>query len=473
MAVEKQKVLIFGLGIFGKTLLNILAADWHVIAIDIDKNLVQRLKNEIPGVELHHGAASSQLTWKKPNLSNLKYIISTIKEPDNNLEICRLARDVFNLEIPILILMDRELETNVFAPYHATLINPLQPGIHLLLKELGKNVTHAVNVGLGKGELIEVSIKARSHLVDRELRYLKPKAWHISALYREGRLLLPCGTCTLKVGDRVVLVGEPKVLENVTTILLKGLPQFPLQYGSDIVFPLHVDFTLHLDEAIYWLNNSKARQLDFIPFKKKISQEFVDKIKTNVKSFKIRKPVELFKEIFLISVDTGILVIPVCKEWVNRSRVKLMFKKSRKPFLISRLTYPYEGIIISFNGPDPVQALQTGIEIARLLNSPYRVVYVTPPKEMRGREEDQHLRFRRNIISDFEGIYKTAIDYQVREGNPVRQTLDYLKPFNNHLLVMVSDTTAPISFFQPHIPYWLAKKTRLSTLVIPESQTHE
>jgi hypothetical protein len=166
-------------------------------------------------------------------------------------------------------------------------------------------------------------------------------------------------------------------------------------------------------------------------------------------------------------------VVPVSRDWITRSRVRMMFKKSQQPFLLSRLTFPYEGIIISFNGPDPVQAMQTGIEIARLLNISYRVIYVTLPREMRGREEDQRLRFRRNIISDFEGIYKTSIDYQVREGNPVRQTLDYLTPFKNHLLVTVSDPTAPISFFHPHIPYWLGKKARLSTLVIPESQTHE
>ena len=473
MQAEKQKVIIFGLGYFGKALLKVLAADWHVIAVDINERHIDRLRGEIPGIEFHNGAASSQLTWKKPDLNGLKYIISTIRDQDINLEICRIAREVLGLEIPIIILIDQDLEKNLFAPFQATPVNVLQPGTHLLLKELGKNVTQAVNMGLGKGELIEVSVKARSHLVDRELQYLKPKEWHISALYRGGKLILPCGTCSLKVGDRVVLVGEPKVLENVTTILLKGLPQFPLQYGSDIVFPLHVAFTPHLDEAIYWLDNFNARHMEFIPFKKKLSPGFIDKIKASVKSFKIRKPVELFKEIFMLSLDTGVLVVPVGRGWINRSRVRRMFKKSRQPFLLSRLTFPYQGIIISFNGPDPVQALQTGIEIARLLNTPYRVIYVTLPKEMRGREEDQRLRFRRNIISDFEGIYKTSIDYQVREGNPVRQTLAYLKPFKNQLLVLISDPTAPISFFHPHIPYWLANKTRLSTLVIPESQTHE
>jgi Trk K+ transport system NAD-binding subunit len=473
MQSEKQKVLIFGLGYFGKTFLKTLASEWAVTGVDINESRIDQMQREFPGAAYHIGAAGSLSTWKKLNLDEFKYIISTLRDKDLNLELCQIARETFNLRIPIIILAEDDIEENKFAPFNVSLLDPLKPGIHLLLKEMGQHVTRPMNIGLGQGELIEVSIKARSHLVDRELKYLRPKQWHISALYRNGQLIMPCGTCSLKVGDRVVLVGDPKVLENVTTILLKGLPQFPLQYGKDIVFPLHVAFSANMDEAIYWQQTSKARRIQFTPFKKKLSPAFTDKIKTHVEQFDIEKPIELFKEIFMLPLDTGMLVVPAGKGCLKFTRVRMTFKKSRKPFLLSRLTFPYEGVVISLCGPDPIQAMQTGIEIAKLLNKPYRVVYVTLPKEMRGREEDERLRFRRHIISDFEGIYKKSIDYKVLEGNPVRQTLAYLKPLKNWLLVMAANPGERISFLTPNVPYLVAKKTHLSTLVIPEAETNE
>jgi hypothetical protein len=334
-----------------------------------------------------------------------------------------------------------------------------------------KNVIYAANVGLGKGEIIEVGIKARSHLVDRKLKYLRPSKWHISALYRDGELILPDGNSTLRVGDRVVLVGDPKVLENVTTILLKGLPQFPLQYGTDIVFPLHVDFNRNMDEAIYWLNGFKSNRIQFIPFKKKLSPIFTEKIKNNVTHFEIGPPIELFKEIFMLPLNTGVLVVPADMGWLKNSRIRRSFKNSNKPFLLSRLTFPYEGIVILLNGPDPVQVMETGIEMAALTGIPFRVLYVALPREMRGREEDNRLRFRQQIVSDFEGLHRTSIDYDVLEGNPVRETLKYLKPLGNHVLVLVTDPRASLSFFKSNVPYLVAKKTHLSTLVIPEAHT--
>ena len=43
---------------------------------------------------------------------------------------------------------------------------------------------------------------------------------------------MPDGDFKLQIGDRVVLVGEPKVVENIVNILMIGKPEFPLQYGQ-------------------------------------------------------------------------------------------------------------------------------------------------------------------------------------------------------------------------------------------------
>jgi len=497
MKPEKQKVLLFGLGFFEKELLKNLAAQWYTTAVDIDESRLAQCQEEIPAVEYVNGAADSVITWKKLNLKDIKYIISGVKDVDVNLEVCRIVREVFKLSIPIILLIYREVEEKIFEKFNATLVKPLGLGIRVILKKLEKNVAHAVNIGLGKGELIEVSIMTKSHLVDRKLRYLRPSRWHISALYRDGKLILPDGNSSMKVGDRVILVGDPLVLEDVTARLVKGLPQFPLQYGTDIVFPYHTDFSRNMDETIYWMNIFQAHRILFLPFERKLSHTPEGKIKTDIDSLQARKTnelfkeiyelsqktevdsfdigqsIELFKEIFTLSLNIGVLVVPADRGWLKNSRIRKTFKKSAKPFLLSRFTFPYKGIIISLDGPDPVQALQTGIEMARLAHIPYRVLYVTFPKAMLGREDEERISRRENIVSDFEGIYKKSINYEVLEGNPVKETLKYLAPLENHVLVLTTDPGASISFFKPNVPYLVAKNTHLSTLVIPEANTNE
>jgi Trk K+ transport system NAD-binding subunit len=476
---EKQRILVVGLGDFGRELLKFLSPEWDIAAVDINEKRLSRCAEKFPAgegvnVEYLTGAADSAVTWKKLDVQGLKYIISTLKDTEVNLELCRIAREVLHLKIPVIVLTYGDVDPGLYAPFDVRPVNSFNAGIQAVLKRLDRHVIRAVNMGLEKGELLEVTVKARSHLVDRKLKHLRPSRWHISALYREGKLILPDGNSCLKVGDRVVMVGDPNLLEEITEILLKGKPQFPLQYGSNIVFPLHVDFACNMDETIYWLNSFKAGRIRFLPFKKKLSPAFTQKIKADVTHFEIGETIELFKEVFNLPVykETGVLVIPMCGG-LRKSRVREAFKKSRKPFLLSRLTYPYQGVVISFNGPDPGQAMEAGIEIARMLDISFRVVCVTLPKEMRGMEEDKHLRLRRSIISDFEGIYKKHIDYTVLEGNPVRETLKFLAPLDNHLLVTVTDANAPLSYFKPNVTYLVAQHTHLSTLVIPEAETHE
>jgi trk/ktr system potassium uptake protein len=470
---DKQEVLIFGLGQFARGLLKELSREWRVTVVDLMEKRIEENREEVPAANYIHGAAESLITWKKLELKNIKYIISAVRSNEVDLAVCRIARDHYKLKIPIIVLVYDEVKESHFVEYHATIVNPLELGIQVVLQKMSTHVSHAHNVGLGTGELIEVMVKARSHLVDRKLKYLRPTRWHISALYRNGQLILPEGNCSIKIGDRVLLVGNPTVLQNVSQTLLKGLPHFPLQYGQEISFPLHKDFDSNMDEAIYWFNSFKASNIQFIPFKKQLSPIAKEKIKTEVEKFKIGQPIERFRGIFPLQPETGVVIIPADQGWFKENRIRRAFKQSTKPFLLSRKSFPYEGVIIQLNGPDPTQAMETGVEIARMLNIPYRALYVTFPKAMRGQDEARRLQLRRQLVLDYEGIYKSSIPYDVMEGNPVRVSINFLDAYKNFLMVIVTNPKHSLSFFKPNAPYHIARKAGLSTLVIPETLNDE
>jgi len=473
MNEEKQKILIFGLGDFARSLLKEIADKWRVTAVDMHETRIQTSKEDVPNVDYIHGAPESELTWKKLDLTGVKYIISAVRSCETDLEVCRIARKVLKLTIPIIVLVYEKVDETLFEPFHVQVVNPMDLGVRVVLRKLTSHVSHAANVGLGQGELIEVKVNARSHLVDRKLKYLRPTRWHISALFRDNRLILPTGNCSIKMGDRVLLVGDPTVLENVQETLLKGLPQFPLQYGQEILFPLHRAFDAHMDEAFYWTNSFKARNIRLVPFKNKMITDVSAKIKNGVDKFKTGESIERFTQMFPVPPETGIVIVPVPHEFYKPLRVRMVFKRCDKPFLLSRKQSPYEGVIIQLNGPDPFQAMEAGVEIARLAAIPFRAVYVTLPKAMRGREEAQRLELRRRLIDDYEAIFKSDIPLQIIKGNPVLETLRFLEPYSRHLLVTVSNRYQSLAFYKPNVPFLISLKTRLSTLVIPETQVNE
>ena len=472
---KKQKILVLGLGYFERELIREMSKNWQVLAVDHNQERITAATNQIPSAQYHKGDVSSILTWKKLDLSELRVIISTIRDRDVNLEVCRIAREVLRLKQTIMVLVyeDGEELDQLFEPYQALLIKPVELGIQVIRKKLEKNVGQAINIGLGKGELLEVHILSRSHLVGRKLKHLRPSQWHISAIYRDNKLIIPTGNNSLRVGDRVVLVGDPNLLENVADILIKGSPQFPLQYGSDIVFPLHRNYTSVLDEAAYWKKSFKAQRLQLIPFKKNLSKEINQKIKADIRNFEVGATIEVFKEIFQLKLDTGVLVVPPRKKWFHPCKIKASFKSSQKPFLVARDSFPYEGVVISLNGPDPALALDTGIEIASLLKIPFQAIYTVLPKEMRGVDETKKLKRREQIIADFEGIRGQSISYRQLSGNPVVETLTFCKSLTKHLLIMTFNPSLPPSFFKSNVPYMVARHGKLSTLLIPMVENNE
>lgn len=469
MISKDHKVLIIGLGIFERELLKRISDTWETFVLDTDAKHLKKYRQEIRQAKFFTGDASSILTWKKLNLQGLRFVISTVKDIDVNLEICRFIRKMYGPDISIIILAYAKVNESLFKKYRVTVINPMEMGIQSIIKIMEKNYIHATNIGLGQGELVGVNILARSRLVDRKLKHLKPYNWHVSALYRNGRLIVPDGNTTLQVGDQVVLVGNPKILENVANVLIKGTPQFPLQFGTDLVFPFHEHFSDHLDELIEWHSAFKAKKTFVIPLQGHLPESAAERIKKKIKPCEIGEMVEIFRDIFKMEINASILFVPMRKTRLDRLHIRLAFKHSRKPFLISRLTFPYQAVAVSLNGPDPGLALETGYEISQLLQSPLQVMLITLPKEVRGYGEDENLEYCRSLVKDFEDIYKIRISFKILEGNPVTKTLQYLASSREQLLVITCDPADSLSIFKPNISYMIARKISLSTLVIPIS----
>lgn len=92
----------------------------------------------------------------------------------------------------------------------------------------------AQNVGMKKGEIMEVKIPFGSPYAYRYIGSISQEKFKIVALYRNAKLVLIKPTIILKPNDIILLVGEPKVLLHIYNSITNIFGNFPLPFGKNI-----------------------------------------------------------------------------------------------------------------------------------------------------------------------------------------------------------------------------------------------
>ena len=457
--MDESFVILCGLGYFEIKLLEEVSKLYPVVAIDTDSIKINSLKEQFKNCEFMHADASSILTWKKLDLKNLTAIITTFKDSDVNLEVCRIIRLNFHLDKPIIVLSYDSDHEEEFKQYNAKIIKPIDLAVETVIGRLKRNYSKAINIGLGESEIIEVSVLSKSHLTDKKLSTLKAKTWHVAAIYRKDQLIIPNGDSIIKINDKVILVGQPKTLENIANILLKGIPQFPSQYGNECVALENQQRSI-INETMYLAEKLQAKWT-LISYKFPLSDR-LNHPKINVPDIIVDK----ISEVFSFKEDVGVYVLPEFNDFLHL-KSKFIFKNCTKPFLIAKGAYPYKGIIAVMNSFDMLSVLETTIELSKIFGIEYRVLLNVMPDSLSSLSEKIQIRKAAALVRDFESVYKTKISFKTQVKNPVIGTIEYAKNFPNYLVVLNYDKNSKISFLKPHIAYLIAKKIKNSVLVIP------
>lgn len=470
-----KKILILGIGFFEQQLILSLRSKRKIIVVDIRRDHLEKLQSTYPDIETLSGDASSMLTWKKLPLDDISHIIIAIRDNDIVKEACRIARTNFDLQTPIISISYSEQADEGLLAYGVTSLNPIDLGIKAVNGIIEKNVAWPLNIGRRQGEIVEVNVLKNSHLVGRKLKYLRPSTWNIALAYRGDRNIIPTGEFELKVGDKVILVGEPKILKGVIDTLTKGEPQFPLQFGHYISIPMCGQSVKLIDEAAYLFRMTHATKLSLMPVIGKTPKDTAEKVKTFNLDFETGFTIASVQEAVTQS-EPGIVLIPKKGRFGNLNLFfRFLFKKAKHPFILTQGNPQYDRVFISLNSDTPSFALETGIEMAKLLNIPFTVLYVTLPKDMRGHFETENLKLVQNMINDHELSENASIDFRVLEGNPVRETVAYIQKAEGEskITVLSYSLNDKISYLKPHIQYLIAGRVKTSVLVLPAEDADE
>lgn len=112
----------------------------------------------------------------------------------------------------------------------------------------------AQNVGLGKGEIMEVHVPFGSSYAYRHIGSIVQRKWKIAALYRDEKQILPTNATMIKPNDTLLILGKPLVLDGVYKTINKRMGLFPEPFGKDIY--LILDFRYDKKNAIKYINEA-------------------------------------------------------------------------------------------------------------------------------------------------------------------------------------------------------------------------
>ena len=92
----------------------------------------------------------------------------------------------------------------------------------------------ADNLGLGKGEIMEVKVPVGSSFMYRHISSITQKKWRIAMIYRGSNFMIAKPNLMILPGDVLLIVGEPSVLLSVFRSVKKETGQFPNPFGHNI-----------------------------------------------------------------------------------------------------------------------------------------------------------------------------------------------------------------------------------------------
>jgi len=124
----------------------------------------------------------------------------------------------------------------------------------------------AKNIGLGKGEIMEMLIPFGSSFAYKHVGAIGHRKWKIVALYRKEKQLFVNNATMLQPNDRIIIIGNPLVLEEVYKKVSLRKAIFPEPFGKNLYLLIALkqkreEILMQVNEAIFLSNQLENSKL--------------------------------------------------------------------------------------------------------------------------------------------------------------------------------------------------------------------
>ncbi|CAA6809150.1 MAG: TrkA domain protein [uncultured Sulfurovum sp.] len=149
---------------------------------------------------------------------------------------------------------------------NATILNVNEIMAANLYEKLPNVPLIAKNIGLGQGEIMEILVPFGSSFAYRHIGSISHRKWKIVALYRKEKQILTNNATMIQPNDRLILVGNPLVLEEVYRKVNRRQGVFPEPFGKNLYLLVNMqqakeDILIQVNEAIFLSNQLQKTKL--------------------------------------------------------------------------------------------------------------------------------------------------------------------------------------------------------------------
>ncbi|HIP51148.1 MAG TPA: hypothetical protein EYG94_03585, partial [Campylobacterales bacterium] len=124
----------------------------------------------------------------------------------------------------------------------------------------------AKNIGLGRGEIMEVLVPFGSSFAYKHVSAMGHRKWKIVAIYRKEKQIFVNSATMVYPNDRLIVIGNPLVLEEVYKKVNLRQGAFPEPFGKNLYLLIDLnqkkeEILIQVNEAIYLNNQLKKTRL--------------------------------------------------------------------------------------------------------------------------------------------------------------------------------------------------------------------
>jgi nucleotide-binding universal stress UspA family protein len=324
----------------------------------------------------------------------------------------------------------------------------------------------------GSTEIFEVDVGATFIAIGKRVKEIQGEAWKIVGILRENDLIFPQPDTLILEQDRLLILGEPDLFQNVCTLLECGRPRFPMAYGQRLALALSEKHKNQKDrcvqEAVHLGRDLGLESMDVLcegPDKPEPLEHETMEIEQQSLKSKIRSSLPDMCS----HRHVALAILPGVKpSWLDFFRSPRLIKLAHNlpcPLLMARGSSPYSSILVPFDGSGESElALETAFDMAKQLDAKITVMFVQEP-EFLHQEHGPDQKSHQDVMDEarqIAHIHKVSMQELIVTGNVVREVIARSAEFD---LLVLGSKSSEREWLRPHVGELIMRRAKCSVLL--------
>lgn len=469
-----MNMLMCGVGGIARELLRQLGDEWRITLIDKSGKQLKRALAIKPDVEnILAEDPSSPVVLEKAGLDEATYVLGLSRDHKVNRAVAEAALAAGVPHVSVLAGSQEEQSELRERGVHALLAGKLvAANLYHYLQDPRLRITP---LALGSANIMEIRATDHILVVGKRAAYFNHNRSRLVAIFRGERIIFPRPETQIMSEDRLVIMGDLAVFQEVCSLLECGNPHFPLAYGPGMLVAVSdsdaTGIPQVLAEGHYLARNIQVKAVTVLgggaeaDFSETLAA-WPQNVEPDVVSFEgelDRAVRENCRE-----GHFGLVVIPPLEDYflaalTRPSYISLAHDVGR-PLLVSKGTSPYERILVPFSGtPMSELALEIAVDFAGQVGGSITAAIIEEPEFLTGEEDSSWTANTQARLNELSHVHKNNFEVVVRRGNPVREVAALSEEAD---LLVLGSTNRDRGLFSPNIGQRLAKDAHCSVLII-------